>query len=155
MPLFEVDITEAMIPYVTNRTKKRSGSCVNPSPHRITSGGIPIGGEPIYRNQYFGEYSLSSKAYQTQGGEEPLFREVARVLLEYGFVHPRTPTIPKYQAGFVITAYEGLKVDWVTVITDCLKSAIVSLVEGKKSWTGVAQWLTLLVPPVLTIKPKK
>ena len=89
-----------------------------------------------------------------QGGQDPLFRP-ARVLIEYGFVHSQPPAIPKYRAGFVITAYEGLKVDWVTIITDCLKSAIVSLVEGKKSWTGVAQWLTLLVPPVLTIKPKK
>ena len=83
--------------------------------------------------QYFGEYSLSSKAYQTQGGEDPLFREVACVLLEYGFVHSQPPAIPKYRAGFVITAYEGLKVDWVTIIIDCLKSAIVSL------WTGAAQ----------------
>ena len=35
--------------------------------------------------EYFGEYSLSSKAYRTQGGEDLLFWEVARVLLEYGF----------------------------------------------------------------------
>ena len=45
--------------------------------------------------------------------------------------------------------------DWVAIITECLKDAIESLVEGNKSWAGVAQWLTLLVPPVLTIKPKK
>ena len=41
------------------------------------------------------------------------------------------------------------------IITDCLKSAVVSLVDGKKYWTGIAQWLTLLVPAVLTIKPNK
>ena len=76
-------------------------------------------------------------------------------MLEYEFVHPRPPSIPKYIAGFVIAAYEGLKVDWVTIITKCLKDAIESLVEGKKSWTSIAQWLTLLVPPILTIKPKK
>ena len=60
-----------------------------------------------------------------------------------------------YRARFVIAAYEGLKVDWVTIITECLKCTIESLVEGKKSWKGVVQWLTLLVPPVLAIKPKK
>ena len=92
--------------------------------------------------EYFGEYSLSSKAYRTQGGEDPLFREVAHVLLEYGFVHSRPPAIPKYRAGFVLAAYEGLKVDWGTIIIECLKSAIEFLVEGKKSWTGVARWLT-------------
>ena len=63
--------------------------------------------------------------------------------------------MPKYRTGFVIAAYEGLKMDWVEIITECLKDAIESLVEGKKSWTGIAQWMTLLVPPVLTIKPKK
>ena len=29
--------------------------------------------------EYFGEYSLRNKAYKTHGGEDPLFREVARV----------------------------------------------------------------------------
>ena len=42
-----------------------------------------------------------------------------------------------------------------TKVPECLKSAIESVAEGKKSWTGVAQWLTLLVPPVITTKPKK
>ena len=38
--------------------------------------------------EYFGENSLSSKPYWTQGGNDLLFRKVARVLQEYGFVHP-------------------------------------------------------------------
>ena len=46
--------------------------------------------------------------------------------------------MPKYRAGFIIAAYEGLKVDWVTIITECLKDTIESLVEGQKSWTGIA-----------------
>ena len=106
-------------------------------------------------SEYFGEYSLNSKAYRTQGGKDLLFKEVARVLQEYGFVNPRPPAMPKYKVGFVIAAYEGLKVDWVAFITECLKDAIGDLAGGKKPWTGVAQWLTLLAPPVLTIKPKK
>ena len=105
--------------------------------------------------EYFGEYSLRSKAYRTQGGKRLLFREVTRVLLEYGFVHPRPPAMPKYRAGFVIAAYEGLKVDWVSFITEGLKDAIGDLVGGKKPWAGVAQWMIVPVPPVLTIKPKK
>ena len=52
-------------------------------------------------------------------------------------------------------AYEGLKVDWLYFITEGLKDAIDDLVGGKKPWAGIAQWLTVLVPPVLTIKPKK
>ena len=37
--------------------------------------------------EYLGKFSIANKAYWTQDGENPLFREVARVLLEYGFVH--------------------------------------------------------------------
>ena len=105
--------------------------------------------------EYFGEYSLSSKAYRTQGGQNLLFGEVARAMMEYGFVHPRPPAIPKYRVGFVIAAYEGLRVDWLHFITEGLKDAIGNLVEGKKSWAGIAQWLTVLVPPILPIKQKK
>ena len=105
--------------------------------------------------EYFGEYSISSKAYRTQGGQNLLFGEVAQTMMEYGFVHPRPLAIPKYRGGLVITAYEGLQVDWLHFITEGLKDAIRNLVDGKKSWAGVAQWLTVLVPPVLPIKQKK
>ena len=74
-----------------------------------------------------------------------MFEEVARAMMEYGFVHPRPPAIPKYQARFVIAAYKGLRVDWLHFITEGLKDAIGNLVEGKKSWAGIAQWLTVLV----------
>ena len=40
--------------------------------------------------------------------------------------------MPKYTIGFVIVAYEGLKVDWVAIITEFLKDAIESLAEGKQ-----------------------
>ena len=81
--------------------------------------------------EYFGEYSLSCKAYRTQGGQNLLFGEVARAMMEYGFVHPRPPTILKYTTGFVIAAYEGLRVDWLHFITEGLKDPIENLVEGK------------------------
>ena len=105
--------------------------------------------------EYFGEYSLSSKAYRTQGGENLLFGEVARALMEYGFVNPRPPAIAKYRAAIVIATFEGLQVDWLHFITEGLKEAIKHLVEGKKPWAGISQWLTVLVPPVSPIKHKK
>ena len=55
----------------------------------------------------------------------------------------------------MIAAYEGLQVDWLHFITKELKDAIRNLVDGKKSWAGIAQWLTVLVPPILPIKQKK
>ena len=45
--------------------------------------------------KFFGEYSLGSKAYQTQGGEDALFREVARIL-HTPRVWIRPPPTPSY-----------------------------------------------------------
>ena len=49
--------------------------------------GLPKGGiysienpSPEAMKKFFREYSLASKAYQTQGSEDALFREVARIL---------------------------------------------------------------------------
>ena len=58
--------------------------------------GLPEGGiftidnpttEQVKKNS--GEYSASNKAYRTQGDEDALFREIARVLHEYGHVYSR------------------------------------------------------------------
>ena len=37
--------------------------------------------------RYFGEYSLSVKAYRTRDIPDPFFREIAKFLLEVGCVH--------------------------------------------------------------------
>ena len=107
--------------------------------------------------KYFREYSLASKAYRTQGGEDALFREIAHVLHEYGHVYPRPPAMPRNRAGLIIATYEGVQVDWPVMITDGLSAAIDSIKgkDGKKMWTEVAQWLTLLAPLVEPIKPRK
>ena len=82
--------------------------------------------------EYFGEFSITSKAYRTQGDENLLFREVARVLLEYGFVHPRPLAMPKNRAGFIITTFEGFKVNWPVIVVDSLWTAIA--VVARKLW---------------------
>ena len=124
--------------------------------------GLPEGGiysienpSPETLTKFFGEYSLASKAHRTQGGEDPLFREVARVLHEYGFVYPRPLAMPKNKAGFIIATYTGVQVDWSVIIADCLRTAIESVQNSKKLWTVVAQWLTLLAPPVEPVRTKK
>ena len=43
---------------------------------------------------YFGEYSPSAKAYQTQGGRDEFVHDVAKFLLEVGFVSPRFYCMP-------------------------------------------------------------
>ena len=123
----------------------------------ITEGGlqtIELPSSEIFF-EYFGEYSLSSKAYRTQGGENPLFGEVARALMDYGFVNPRPPAIAKYRAAIVIATFEGLQMDWLHFITEGLKEAIKHLAEGKRPWVGISQWLTVLVPPTTPVKQAK
>ena len=63
--------------------------------------------------------------------------------------------MPKCRDGFVIAVFEGLQVDWSAIVVDSLRSAIASIVDRKKAWCGLAQWLTLLVPLVHAVKPKK
>ena len=81
--------------------------------------GLPEGGiysienpSPKTLSKFFGEYSLASKAHRTLGVEDPLFREVARVLHEYGFMYPRPPAMPKNKASFIIATYTGVQVGW-------------------------------------------
>ena len=87
--------------------------------------GLPEGGiytidnpTPEQLIRYFGEYSLASKGYQTQGGGDMLFREIARVLHEYSHVYPRPLVMPQNRAGMIIATYEGIKVDWPVLIAD-------------------------------------
>ena len=41
------------------------------------------------------------------------------------------------------------------MVANFLRASIHSVVDGKKAWTAVAQWLTLLVPPPLAIQARK
>ena len=43
---------------------------------------------------YFGDYSPSSKEYQTQGGQDEFFHKVAKFLLEVAFISPRFYCMP-------------------------------------------------------------
>ena len=58
-------------------------------------------------SSYFGKYSPSAKAFQAQGGEDEFFHEVAKFLLEVGFVSPRYYCMLKKRACFIIAMYEG------------------------------------------------
>ena len=69
---------------------------------------------------YFGEYSPSAKAFQTQGGEDEFFHEVAKFLLKVGFVSPRFYGMPKKRARFIITTYEGEDFDWELLSAEAL-----------------------------------
>ena len=126
--------------------------------------GLPEGGiftidNPIMEQlkKYFGEYSVGNKAYRTQGGEDVLFREITRVLHEYGHVYSRSPSMPQNRAGLIIATYEGVKVDWPVLIADglCATIEFVKGKEGRKIGTVVAQWLTLLAPPIEPVRTMK
>ena len=69
---------------------------------------------------YFGEYSPSAKAYQTYGGEDEFFHEIAKFLLEIALFSPRFYCMPKKQAGFITTTYEGEIFDWGFLTAEAL-----------------------------------
>ena len=73
---------------------------------------------------YFGEYSPSAKAYQTQGGEDEFFHDVTKFMLEVAFVSPQFYCMPKKRAGFVISTYEGEIFDWGLLMAEALREQL-------------------------------
>ena len=61
---------------------------------------------------YFKRYFPSAKLYRTYGGQDVFFHEVAEFLLEVACVNTRHYRMPKQRLGFIITRYDGSKVDW-------------------------------------------
>ena len=60
---------------------------------------------------YFGEYSLSAKAYRTWDAPDAFFREIVKFLLEVGCVHPNAYGMLKQKAGIIISTFKGHVVD--------------------------------------------
>ena len=60
---------------------------------------------------YFGLYSMSSKAYRMFGGPNKLFGEIARILMEYAFAHTNPTSMPQKKETIIIKAYQGGIVD--------------------------------------------
>ena len=67
--------------------------------------------------EYFGMYSISGKAYRTYSGSNKAFGEIARILMEYAFVHTNPTSMPQNKAAIIISEYEGNKINW-GIITD-------------------------------------
>ena len=95
---------------------------------------------------YFGEYSPSAKAYQTYGGRDEFFHEVARFLLEIGFVSPRFYCMPKKRVGFIIATYEEDTFDWPLLSAEALREQLYGVQKGKPMKTIFARWLSVLFP---------
>ena len=95
---------------------------------------------------YFGEYSPSAKAFQTQGGEDEFFHEVAKFLLEVGFVSPRFYCMPKKRAGFIIATYEGEVFDWGLLSAEALREQLHGVQKGKPMKPIFARRLLVLFP---------
>ena len=95
---------------------------------------------------YFGEYSPSAKAFQTQGGVDEFFHEVANFLLEVGFVSPRFYCMPKKRAGFIIATYDGEIFDWGLLLADALREQLYGVQQGKPMKPIFDWWLSVLFP---------
>ena len=105
--------------------------------------------------EYFGEYSASGKAYRTYGGPNKVFGEIARILMEYAFVHTNPTSMPQNKAAIIISAYEGHRVDWGIITGEGLRAAIASYQSGKKMLSVVSHFLTVLFPPSSLPSPHK
>ena len=104
--------------------------------------------------EYFGEYSVSGKAYRTYGGSNKAFGELARILMEYAFVHTNPTSMPQNKAAIIISAYEGNRIDWGIITGEGLRAALASFQSGKKMLSVITHFLTVLYPPSSLSSPR-
>ena len=97
---------------------------------------------------YFGEYSPSAKAFQTMGGQDEFFHEVAKFMLEVAFVTPRFYSMPKKRVGFIIATYEGETFDWGLLSAEALRDQLYGVQQkGKPMKKIIARWFSILFLP--------
>ena len=104
--------------------------------------------------EYCGEYSASGKAYRTYGGPNRAFGEIARILMEYVFVHTNPTSMPQNKAAIIISAYEGNIIDWGIITGEGLRTALTSFQSGKKMLPVLTHFLTVLYPPSSLPSPR-
>ena len=104
--------------------------------------------------EYFGMYSMSGKAYRTYGGPNKAFGEIARILMEYAFVHTNPTSMPQNKAAIIIRAYEGDKIDWGIITGEGVRAALESFQTGKRLLPVINHFLTVLYPPP-SVSPRR
>ena len=99
---------------------------------------------------YFRGYSASAEAYKTQGGEDELFQEVAKFLLDVAFVSPRFYCMCVCSARFIIVTYEGDTIDWGYLNGEALWDQVKRVQNSKPMKPIFSQWFTVLYPTTST-----
>ena len=100
--------------------------------------------------EYFGKYSISRKAYRTYGGPNKSFGDIARILMEYAFVHTNPTSMPQNEVVVIISEYEGNKIDWGIITGKGVRVALESFQSGKRLLPVMTHFLTVLYPPPST-----
>ena len=58
------------------------------------------------------KFPLPRPSRNTYGGSNKAFREIARILMEYAFLHTNPRSMPQNKVSIIISEYEGNKIDW-------------------------------------------
>ena len=61
--------------------------------------------------EYFGKYSVTTKAYRTHTDPYAFFWDMGKFLLDVACVHPKTYGMLKSKVGIIIVTYTGHAVD--------------------------------------------
>ena len=81
--------------------------------------------------EYFGMYSIPGKVYCTYIGPNKFFGEIARILMEYAFVHTNPTSMPQNKVAIIIREYQGGTVDWGILTGEGVRAALESFQSGK------------------------
>ena len=100
--------------------------------------------------EYFGMYSIFGMAYRTYGGLNKFFGEIARILMEYAFVHTNPMSMPQNKAAIIIKEYQGGTVDWGILTDEGVHAALEPFQSGKRLFPVLTHYLKVVYPSPLT-----
>jgi hypothetical protein len=110
------------------------------------------GGEPgvetldeAQLTEYFGDFSVTAKAYKTLGGPDECFREFAGFLSLYALLNINVYSITKARGSLIVAEWESRRIDWAVVVSEALIREVTT--TRKKYPAGLAYWLALIYPP--------
>ena len=88
-----------------------------------------------------------AKVYRTNEIPNPFFREIAKLLLEVGYVHVNAYGMPKQKTGVIIDTFEGRTVHCGVITGPPLREGMHTYHANKNLRPIIQQYLTILFPP--------
>jgi hypothetical protein len=92
--------------------------------------------------EYFGEFSVTAKAFKTLGGPDECFREFAGFFGLYALLNLNAYSIPKSRGSLLVAEWEDRRINWAVIVSKALIREVTT--TRKKYPAELAYWLALI-----------